>query len=133
METSNEQKRAIRAWELVNSIPDDRIEKYSSLAKSAPVMILTNGLGQTLAYMISKSKEGNEYSTLFEHLDSWLSSNVVWSGNTSGKGKLMERVIAEDSQGYRMATEEALAFLAWIKRFAGGAKESKEEVDKQWP
>lgn len=130
MAISKEQQRAKKAWELVNAIPTgDKMDKYASLAKSAPVMILTNGLGQTLAFVISKSKKGNEYSALFEHLDLWLSENVMWTGNVSGRGKLMERIINENSQIYRLATEEALAFLGWIKRFAG-AKESKDEGDK---
>ncbi len=130
MAISKEQQRAKKAWELVSAIPaGDKMDKYASLAKTAPVMILTNGLGQTLAFVISKSKKGNEYSAIFEHLDTWLSENVAWSGSISGKGKLMERIINDNSQIYRIATEEALAFLGWIKRFAG-AKESKDEGDK---
>lgn len=130
MGISKEQQRAKKAWELVSSVPaGDKMDKYASLAKSAPVMILTNGLGQTLAFVISKSKQGNEYAAIFDHLDEWLSENVAWSGSISGKGKLMERIINENSQIYRIATEEALAFLGWIKRFAG-AKESKNEGDK---
>jgi CRISPR-associated protein Cmr5 len=127
MAISKEQQRAKRAWELVSIIPDgEKMDKYASLAKNAPVMILTNGLGQTLAFLISKSKKGNEYSALFEHLDLWLSENITWTGNISGRGKIMERIINEKSQIYRIATIEALAFLGWIKRFAG-AKESKDE------
>ncbi|PIW88062.1 MAG: type III-B CRISPR module-associated protein Cmr5, partial [Nitrospirae bacterium CG_4_8_14_3_um_filter_41_47] len=47
MITSKEQERAKKAWDLVNETPKTVIDKYASLAKSAPVMILTNGLGQT--------------------------------------------------------------------------------------
>lgn len=125
MGTSNEQKRARQAWELVKSVPDSIIKEYSSLAKSSPVMILTNGLGQTLAFFISKSKGKNEYSLLYNHLDQWLSKNVVWSKSNTAK-ELIERVINEPSQGYRMVTEESLAFLSWIKRFSG-AKVPDEE------
>lgn len=125
METSNEHKRARKAWELVNSISDNIIQKYSSLAKSAPVMILTNGLGQTLAFFISKSNGRNEYALLYGHLSQWLSKNIVWSKDNTAE-ELIERVINEQSQGYRMATEEALAFLSWIKRFAS-AKAPEED------
>lgn len=125
METSNEHRRARKAWELVNSIPDKIIQKYSSLAKSAPVMILTNGLGQTLAFFISKSNGKNEYALLYDHLSQWLSENTVWSKDNTAK-ELIERIINETSQGYRMTTEEALAFLSWIKRFAS-AKTPEED------
>jgi len=114
---SREQERAKKAWELVNEVPANKIKEYASLSKSAPVMILTNGLGQTLAFIISKSKT-KEYSLLYNHLTVWLSHNVVWTQNDDISDDLIERVIHEKSQGYRMATEEALAFLAWVKRFA---------------
>lgn len=114
---SKEQKRAKKAWDLVNSVPSSAIDNYASLVKSAPVMILTNGLGQTLAFAISKAKN-KEYKLLYDHLNEWLSENVIWSKNEDIDDSLIERVINEKAQGYRMATEEALAFLAWVKRFA---------------
>jgi len=114
---SKEQERAKKAWEMVKSIPNNIIENYASLVKSVPVMILTNGLGQTLAFIVSKSKT-EEYKLLYEHLSKWLSDNVVWTKSDHISDDLIERVINEKSQGYRMATEEALAFLAWVKRFA---------------
>jgi len=114
---SKEQERAKKAWEMVKSIPNNIIENYASLVKSVPVMILTNGLGQTLAFIVSKS-ETEEYKLIYEHLSKWLSDNVVWTKSDHISDDLIERVINEKSQGYRMATEEALAFLAWVKRFA---------------
>ncbi len=116
---SKEQERAKKAWELVSTVRADVIDDYASLAKSAPVMILTNGLWQTLAFFIS-NKSKVKYKLLYDHLDQWLSNseNVVWSPNEDIDNSLIERVIHENSQGYRMATEEALAFLAWVKRFA---------------
>ncbi|MBI5194650.1 MAG: type III-B CRISPR module-associated protein Cmr5 [Nitrospirae bacterium] len=117
MIVSKEQERAKMAWELANDVPNNLIDDYASLVKSAPVMILTNGLGQALAFIISKSKS-KEYSLLYDHLNKWLAGNVVWTQNEDISNDLIERVIHEKSQGYRMATEEALAFLAWVKRFA---------------
>src|SRR3989304_8979226 len=114
---SREQERAKKAWELVNEVPANKIKEYASVVKSAPVMILTNGLGQALAFIISKSKS-KEYSLLYDHLNKWLSGNVVWTQSEDISNDLIERVINEKSQGYRMATEEALAILAWVKRFA---------------
>lgn len=129
MIVSKEQERAKKAWDLVSNIKNDTIEKYAALAKSAPVMILTNGLGQTLAFFISKGKS-KEYSLLYSHLNEWLSDNVVWTENQDIDDSLIERVIHEKSQGYRMATEEALAFLAWAKRFATAlAKDGGADVD----
>ncbi|MFQ5456191.1 MAG: type III-B CRISPR module-associated protein Cmr5 [Nitrospirota bacterium] len=127
MIVSREQERAKKAWDMVNNISNKAIERYASLAKSAPVMILTNGLGQTLAFFISKSNGKNEYSLLYDHLDKWLSVNVPWTQNEEISDNLIERVIHGNSQNYRMATEEALAFLSWIKRFATALAPDLEE------
>ena len=126
MIASKEQERAKKAWELVNNVKTDTIDKYAALAKSAPVMILTNGLSQTLAFFISK-KKSEEYRLLYDHLNQWLSGNVIWSPNKDIDDTLIEKVIHEKSQGYRMATEEALAFLAWVKRFATALSKEEEE------
>lgn len=112
---SKEQERAKKAWDLVNTVPNGTADKYKSLVKSAPVMILTNGLGQTLAFVLSKVKGQNEYFMLYSHLDQWLKSNIPW---TTNRNTLIEQIMHENSQTNRMATEEALAFLSWVKRFA---------------
>lgn len=122
---SKEQERAKKAWDLVSTVQASVIDDYASLAKSAPVMILMNGLGQTLAFFIS-NKSKTKYKLLYDHLNQWLSDNVTWSANEDIDNSLIERVIHEKSQGYRMATEEALAFLSWVKRFATAL--SKEEL-----
>ena len=129
-----EQERASKAWDFVNNLnreiedklltekekedPDKKkrkIEesrkKYRSIALKIPIYILTNGLGQTLAFFKSK---GGEHELLYGHLSSWLiDENKVFQS-----GELIERVVKEGSTKYRQATLEALAFLNWIKRFA---------------
>ncbi len=112
-----EHKRARMAWSLVNDIPANEIDGYASLVNSIPVMIITNGLGQTLAFLISKKKE-IKYRLIYEHLNNWLSNNIIWTQSEDVTDDLIDRVIHENSQVYRMATEEALAFIAWVKRFA---------------
>ena len=116
MTISKEQERAKIAWDLVNNVSSSLIDNYASLAKSAPIMILTNGLGQTLAFLISKKSK--EHDLLYKHLSMWLLDNVVWTQNKDVPDDLIGRIVNEKLPGYRMATEEALAFLAWVKRFA---------------
>jgi CRISPR-associated protein Cmr5 len=123
---TKEQERAKEAWNLVNSVSHTIIDRYAAVAKSAPIMILTNGLGQTLAFFISKSKEGNEYSLLYNHLSNWLNRNIPWSSNEDIGDDLIEKITNEDSKIYRMVTEEALAFLSWIKRFATALSPEEE-------
>lgn len=126
---SKEQERAKKAWDLVNETPKSIIEKYASLAKSAPVMILTNGLGQTLAFFISKSTGRNEYSLLYNHINNWLDGNIPWTPNEDIGDDLIEKVINEKSQICRMATEESLAFLSWVKRFSTALSPDEKEAE----
>jgi len=81
------------------------------------MLVLTNGLGQTLAFLRSKKKEGqsDEHSVLCGHLSVWTMGQVA---SDAGNQDLLEWVLNHDSVAYRRATTEALAYLTWLKRFA---------------
>jgi len=129
-----DQRRASKAWDFVNNLNKEieekllsdkekqdsekkkkKIEearkKYRSLALKTPVLILTNGLGQTLAFFKSK---GGEHDLLYGHLSKWL----VNESKIYDQGELVQKIINGDSTTYRQATTETLAFLNWLKRFA---------------
>ncbi len=115
-----EQKRAKRAWADIQSVvncPDDFKKKYGSLARRVPMLVLTNGLGQTLAFLRAKGKNdpSDEHNVLFNHLSAWTMSQVA---PNAGNQNLLDWVLQSDSVAYRRATAEALAYLVWLKRFA---------------
>jgi len=117
-----EQERAQQAWACVQEVtnkPQEFKKKYGSLARKVPMLVLTNGLGQTLAFLKAKGKNdpADEHTVLFRHLSSWVLSQVT-SSTTASNGDLLQWVLQNDSAAYRRATTEALAFLAWLKRFA---------------
>jgi CRISPR-associated protein Cmr5 len=117
-----EQERAQRAWECVQEVtskPQEFKKKYGSLARKVPMLVLTNGLGQTLAFLKAKGKNdpADEHTVLFRHLSSWVLSQVDPSAAASN-GDLLRWVLQNDSAAYRRATMEALAFLTWLERFA---------------
>ena len=90
-------------------------EKYGSLARKVPSLILTNGLGQTLAFLKAKGKNdpSNEHEVLYKHIADWLKRRLKLEDD------LLEWVVNKaTSQQYRLATMEALAFLLWLERFA---------------
>lgn len=107
-----EQKRAKSAWEHVGEGP---AKEYVSLTQGAPVHIYTAGLGQTVAFYLTKAKPGNEYETLLTHLAEWVLQNR--QGLKNGNA-LMQDIQNGDTQAYRRLTSETLAYLAWLKRFA---------------
>lgn len=116
-----EQRRASKAWEFVNEVKDDIKSRYRSLALKAPVLILTNGLGQTLAFL--KSKKENEHQLFYTHIQTWL---IEETKIYESSGDLLKKIMEGDSTKYRQATNEALAFISWIKRFAEAVLPAKE-------
>jgi len=123
-----EQKRAAEAWSCVQYV-NEEIEKesfkkeYRSIVMKLPSLILTNGLGQTLAFLKSKGKgdKNNSEEKVYLDLQEWLhnSGSINW-GKVSHH-ELIERIMAIDSEKYRHVTTEALSFLNWLKRFADAA------------
>lgn len=115
-----EQQRAQKAWEDVRSVLEQNEafrKKYGSLARKVPMLVLTSGLGQTLAFLRAKSKNNpaDEHSVLFQHLSEWTMNQIA--PNARDKD-LLTWILENDSASYRRATIEALAYLVWLKRFA---------------
>lgn len=90
------------------------------------MLVLTNGLGQTLAFLKAKGKNNqqNEHTVLFRHLSTWTMRQVAPSVSNPD---LLEWLLMNDSVAYRRATTEALAYLAWLKRFAEAELPTEEE------
>ncbi len=110
---SLEQKRAEAAWERVAAVKGQGYAgKYSQLARSAPADIQANGLGQTLAFWNAKGEA--HHRALFDHVSSWVKGQIKFTD-----ANLLQWVVnTADTDGYRRATAEAIAFLIWLKRFA---------------
>ncbi len=116
-----DQERAAWSWsaiETVNGKSEDFRRKYAGWVRSAPADVMTNGLGQTLAFMLAKGKgkdADSAPSLLYRHLSEWVCPKMGW-----GQASLLEKLIEPNSKSdvYRRATTEALAYLVWLKRFA---------------
>ena len=89
-------------------------------------MILSNGLGQTLAFIKSKSKEANAYELIYTHLTAYMKSEVTTMISMPQEiSDLTEWVISMESPKYKHANQEILAFLNWLRRFAEGMIEGE--------
>ena len=131
-----EQGRAQYAFEKVKEISDNSEdgskklkENYKSTAKKLPVLIKTNGLGQTLAFL--KSKGGkiaiNAHDKLYEHIGFWLQTED--GKGLVEEGELIEQVINLESQAYRQVTVETLALLNWMRRFVDGLMKDVDDTE----
>ena len=108
-----------------------KAKEYKSYAKKIPMMVKTNGLGSTLAFVKSKCKQGEDtaYSLLYEQLKTWLSKpeNSYYKISLSVGDDLVEKVIALNSSEYRAVTVETLALFGWLRRFAEGLIQGEAE------
>ncbi|MCX7607455.1 MAG: type III-B CRISPR module-associated protein Cmr5 [Bacteroidia bacterium] len=113
------QERAKHAWNAIQEAlkkaqGSPKIQKeYASLVRRTPSLIRSSGLGQTLAFL--KAKKDKEHEWLYKHLSQWVLGQV----KSPSDGDLLGWIINKaDQKLYRYATQEALAYLRWLKRFA---------------
>jgi len=112
-----EQERAARAWECVAAVKGTSFaSEYGQLVRETASLVQMHGLGQTLAFLMSKKQnEVNEHLQLARDLSRWVSQRVLGES----RDDLREWIVRQASVAeYRRATLEALAFLTWLKRFA---------------
>lgn len=115
-----EQKRAQDAWNviqrIINESDKEARENYAREAKKLPVRILTAGLGQAMAFLEAKKSKKTGLGTLHQDLTRW----VIHRGlkKDIGKASLLQLIIENDSDFLRRATDECMAYLQWLNRFA---------------
>lgn len=124
-----DQRRARHAWEAIKSIAQgdkQDAQEYAREAKKLPVRIMTAGLGQALAFTLAKAKaKKKNLIRLHDDLTSW-----VIRGRPIDLAKcptsLRDSIVEGNADFLRMATDETLAYLAWLNRF-GEAEGLTEE------
>lgn len=115
-----DQRRAAHAWKAIATIKSDQAIKksYGTEAKKLQTRILTAGLAASLAFLRAKGHDQKTkgHDRLFADLSDW----TVKERNLDGGGRqdLLERIIKGNSLFLRRATEETLAYLQWLVRFA---------------
>ncbi|GAB4375327.1 MAG: hypothetical protein Kow0042_20670 [Calditrichia bacterium] len=119
-----ENNRAKFAFEEIKKIRDKLTEKqrkeFKSWAKKIAVMVKMNGLGQTMAFLKSKTKENDEkekhYRFYYELTEKWLKEKKI----LTEKQELLDSIVQINSVEYRRYTRETLALFNWVRRFADG-------------
>lgn len=119
MNKSLENERAKCAFDCVSKVVKEDIAKqYLSLVRSFPIMLHNNGYITAMAYLYSKkNNKGNEYSSLFNHVNKWLKEVKIYNGEPED---FMEKLTKLNNDQYRLYSNETTAFLIWLKRFAEG-------------
>ncbi|MCX7999851.1 MAG: type III-B CRISPR module-associated protein Cmr5 [Leptospiraceae bacterium] len=123
--TSNKQERAQKAYHFVSEASKDTSlnhNEYKQYIKKLPMMIYTNGLSASLAFVFSKGSPA--YKKIYEQIGNWLQEKQII------KAELIKEILELDSINYRVATNEVLALLEWMKRFADGMLKEDTQQDK---
>ena len=112
----HDQKRAAFAWERVErarSRLNNDYESYRNLAKAAPALVMNNGLMQTLAFFTSKGKP--YHRQLKADILEWLGRQMDLPTEYE---RMMKELFEAESEQYRLATEETMHLLRWLRQFA---------------
>lgn len=130
-----DQRRARHAWDAVERIKntDGPIgSDYAREVKRLPVRIFTAGLGHAIAFLRAKGKDGggDANAALLCDLADW-----VLDKRRDGASRrpapttaaLIEAIVKGDATFLQVSTDEALAYLQWLGRFAEAELKSAEE------
>ena len=116
------QKRSSFALDRVKNLQGDR-SKFGTFAQGLPAMVLQNGFGQTLAFLLNKGtdKKGRldkqkEHTQAFRIITAWLDKRGLLTDTRPEK--VMQQLSEMSQPDYLQAQEEALAFWEWVKRYA---------------
>ncbi len=116
-----EQERAEYAWAKVKG----QNGNYRSLVKSAPAMVMTNGLMQTLAFLQGKGQKQKHHKDLLVDITGWLKEKGILS--ETDFSKVMSELYKKSSSEYQRATEEAMAILRWLRHLVDAAISGEEQ------
>lgn len=115
------QKRSEFALLQLSQIPYDK--DFATLAAGLPSMILQNGFGQALSFLLSKAtekdgqfKKKEKHYSAFKIIVDWLKERQILNGETEGNAVLQLSQMSQDQ--YLMAQEEAMKVMEWVKRYA---------------
>lgn len=97
----------------------DANKNFKSYIKKMPTMIQVNGLGQTIAFYYSK---GEVYTQIYSIIEKSLRQRF-----DNFSADLIEWIVNLDSKQYRIATEETMALLNWMRKFVSGMVEDSDQ------
>lgn len=123
MQTKEQKRSAFTLKQIKKEFNDKVIKDTANFIVGMPTMILTNGLGQSLAFLLSKkgedgkSDEKLKYDKVFTIIQAWLQTEFD-ELRTDSRKEFLEKMAVLDQGTYLRAQRETLAVLQWLKRYA---------------
>jgi CRISPR-associated protein Cmr5 len=127
-----DQRRANHAWNAVQDVlkkckgDKEKAKKFGGQARKLPMRIIASGLGQALAFLKAKDYAPD----LLIALGDWVLDKRSAPDSKAAPPRddtLLLAVIQGHSDFLRRATDEVLAYLLWLNRFAEAEKITEGE------
>lgn len=113
-----EQIRAANALAYANAGQNTRGQEGGNVLKKLPALVMGNGLLAAGAFAYAQ-KPDSGWRSCFDHIAKHLAHNdiKIVPQEKNDTDKLMHFLAASDSQTLKLATDEALAWLSYARRF----------------
>jgi CRISPR-associated protein Cmr5 len=108
------QRQAEFALQYVQRLRSNVQKGFRDKVKSAPAMILQNGLGAALAFMLGK----DDHKEVAMAVLAWLRKAEILVGVADRPADFISAINGLSVGKYLHAQQEALEVLAWLKRYA---------------
>ncbi|MBA3944415.1 MAG: type III-B CRISPR module-associated protein Cmr5 [Herpetosiphonaceae bacterium] len=105
---TRDQRYAQSAWDRVSQVDQPLRDKYGAMAHQLPILILSAGLTQALAFVDSRKDAACDA----------LLDDVAHTIGLSNRATLRSQSHTLSLQEYMWLTQQVLAALLWYKRFA---------------
>jgi CRISPR-associated protein Cmr5 len=137
-----EQERSNYAFRCISEIKGKPFEKdASSLISKLGTLILTNGLGNTLAFLFAKGRDqqkkgkGAHHREIIAIISNWLlkqGEKYYTRDNVENRIEEIMRdlVLKASVEQYMYYTEETLRLVNWLRRFSDAMLESGGENEQ---
>ncbi len=91
-------------------------KEFSSFVAGLPAMIIQNGLGHTLCFLLAKdaNNRNTKYWQAFEAIGGWLKKRNLLPFDPAAPDDTIKAITQKDALQYLAIQEEALRFLEWF-------------------
>lgn len=131
MITTEENKRAEFALQEIEKFYTNNTstidEKTANFIQRLPTMILINGIGQTMAFLLSKNGP-EKHAKVFAYLKDWLRNKfprLDTKENNATDYDFLVWLSRREVKTYILMQNEAIAIIQWLKRYARAFQEVK--------
>jgi len=116
---TKEQLRAEYVLKKIDTMYTNGVDEENvNFITGAPTLILTNGIGQSIAFLLSKAERDNKHEKVFRIIKEWLENEIPGLQGCADNMQFLQHFSQLSMPDYLRAQDEALRMLAWLKRYA---------------